>query len=138
MFSGLKDKAAAVAGDAQKLATSGPTDIKERASSMAAAATDKAKDNAVKLKEQVKEKANETVDKAKDGAKEFAKQIVHGALDKVSKKIGGAMGSDPDMPKPVKAGLQDIAGYYMPDPFWYHFHQKVNQKIDAKTDVEKT
>jgi hypothetical protein len=123
MFSGLKDKAAAVAGDAQKLATSGPTDIKERASSMAAAATDKAKDNAVKLKEQVKEKANETVDKAKDGAKEFAKQIVHGALDKVSKKIGGAMGSDPDMPKPVKAGLQDIVDALM---------------VEVKADIDAT
>ena len=30
------------------------------------------------------------------------------------------------------------SGYYMPEPFWYHFHQKVDQKIDAKTDVEKT
>ena len=111
MLSGLKNKAAAAANDAKTLATSGPADIKERASSAeAAAAADKAKENAEKYKEKVKEKANEAVDKAEDGAKEFAKKIVHGALDKVSKKIGGAMGSDPDMPKPVKAGLQDVYG----------------------------
>ena len=113
MLSGLKNKAAAAANDAKTLATSSPADIKERASSMAAAATDKAKENAEKYKEKVKEKANEAVDKAKDGAKEFAKKIVHGALDKVSKKIGGAMGSDPDMPKPVKAGLQDVVDALM-------------------------
>ena len=113
MLSGLKNKAAAAANDAKTLATSSPADSKERASSMAAAATDKAKENAEKYKEKVKEKANEAVDKAKDGAKEFAKKIVHGALDKVSKKIGGAMGSDPDMPKPVKAGLQDIVNALM-------------------------
>jgi len=136
MLSGLKNKAAAVAGDAQKLATSGPAEMKERASSLAAAATDKAEDIADNLKEQVKEKANETVeqvkekanetvDKAKDGAKEFAKKVVHGALDKVSKKIGGAMGSDPDMPKPVKAGLQDIVDALMVE---------VKADIDASID----
>ena len=75
MLSGLKNKAAAAASDAQKLATSSPADIKERASSMAAAATDKAKENAEKYKTQVKEKASEAVDKAKDGAKEFANRI---------------------------------------------------------------
>ena len=37
-----------------------------------------------------------------------------------------------------KETKKDGSGEVMPDQFWYHFHQKVDQQIDANTDVEKT
>ena len=37
-----------------------------------------------------------------------------------------------------KETKKNESGLIAPDPFWYHFHQKVDQKIDAKTDVEQT